>query len=72
MPTALQRRAFYKLAILNAAIALDNLKVPPGNQLEALVGDRVGQHGIRINQQYRLCFVWREGNAVEVEIIDYH
>jgi proteic killer suppression protein len=68
----LQRRAFKKLAILNAALTLDNLKVPPGNQLEALRGDRTGQHSIRVNDQYRICFVWRDGNAFEVEIVDYH
>jgi proteic killer suppression protein len=68
----LHRRAFKKLAILNAAIALDNLRVPPGNHLEALHGDRSGQHSIRINDQYRVCFVWRDGNALDVEIVDYH
>ena len=72
LPADLQRRAFKKLAILNAAVALDNLKVPPGNQLEALGGDRPGQHSIRVNDQYRVCFVWRDGNAFEVEIVDYH
>ena len=72
LPDDLQRRAFKKLAILNAAITLDNLKVPPGNQLETLRGNRAGQHSIRINDQYRVCFVWRDGNAFEVEIVDYH
>jgi proteic killer suppression protein len=72
LPSDLQRRAFKKLAILNAAVALDNLKVPPGNQLEALRGSRAGQHSIRVNDQYRVCFVWREGSAFEVEIVDYH
>ena len=72
LPADLHRRAFKKLAILNAAISLDNLKVPPGNHLEALRGDRTGQHSVRINDQYRICFVWREGNAYEVEIVDYH
>jgi proteic killer suppression protein len=72
LPADLQRRAFKKLAILNAAVALDNLRVPPGNQLEALRGNRRGQHSIRINDQYRVCFVWRDGNAFEVEIVDYH
>lgn len=61
-----------KLAILNAAVALDNLRVPPGNRLEALSGSREGQHSIRINDQYRVCFVWREGSAFDVEIVDYH
>jgi proteic killer suppression protein len=72
LPADLQRRAFMKLAILNAAVTLDNLKVPPGNQLESLRGIRAGQHSIRINDQYRVCFVWRNGNAFEVEIVDYH
>jgi proteic killer suppression protein len=72
LPADLRRRAFKKLAILNAALALDNLKVPPGNQLEALRGNRAGQYSIRVNDQYRVCFVWRDGNAYEVEIVDYH
>jgi proteic killer suppression protein len=72
LPSDLQRRAFKKLAILNAAVALDNLSVPPGNQLEALRGDRAGQNSIRVNDQYRVCFVWRSGNAFDVEIVDYH
>jgi toxin HigB-1 len=72
LPADLQRRAFKKLAILHAAVTLDNLKVPPGNQLEALRGDRAGQHSIRVNDQYRICFEWRDGNAFQVEIVDYH
>jgi proteic killer suppression protein len=72
LPADLQRRAFKKLAILNAAITLDNLKVPPGNQLETLRGNHAGQHSIRINDQYRVCFVWRDGNAFEVEVVDCH
>jgi proteic killer suppression protein len=72
LPVDLHRRAFKKLAILNAAIRLDNLKVPPGNQLEALRGGRAGQHSIRVNEQYRLCFVWQDGNAFDVEVVDYH
>jgi len=72
LPADLQLRAFKKLAILNASVTFDNLKVPPGNQLEALRGKRVGQHSIRINDQYRVCFVWRDGNAFEVEIVDYY
>jgi proteic killer suppression protein len=71
-PADLALKAFKKLAILNAAILLDNLKVPPGNQLEALRGDRAGQHSIRVNDRYRVCFVWRDGNALDVEIVDYH
>ena len=58
--------------MLSAAGALGDLAVPPGNRLERLRGDRDGQHSIRINDQYRICFVWREGNAYEVEITDYH
>jgi toxin HigB-1 len=72
LPADLQRRAFIKLAVLNAAVALENLRVPPGNRLEALHGDRRGQHSIRVNDQYRVCFVWRDGNAFDVEIVDYH
>ncbi len=72
LPADLQLRAFKKLAILNAAITLNNLRVPPGNQLEGLRGDRAGQHSIRINDQYRVCFLWRDGNAFDVEIVDYH
>jgi proteic killer suppression protein len=72
LPSDLLLRAFKKLAILNAAVALDNLKVPPGNQLEALRGNRAGQHSIRVNDQNRVCFVWRDGNAFGVEIVDYH
>jgi proteic killer suppression protein len=72
LPADLQRRAFKKLVILNAAMALDNLKVPPGNQLEALRGNRAGQRSIRVNDQYRVCFVWRGGTVFEVEIADYH
>jgi len=72
LPTEVQRRAFVKLAILNAAIELKNLAVPPGNRLEALHGDREGQHSMRSNEQYRVCFVWRDGNAFAVEIADYH
>jgi proteic killer suppression protein len=72
LPVDLERRAFKKLAILNAAVTLDNLKVPPGNHLEALRGNRLGQHSIRINDQYRVCFLWRDGNAFDVEIVDYH
>jgi toxin HigB-1 len=72
LPADLELRAFKKLALLNAAVTLDNLKVPPGNQLEALRGNRAGEHSIRINDQYRVCFVGRDGNALEVEIVDYH
>ena len=68
----LRVRALKKLLLLHASVMLDNLSVPPGNRLEALHGQRKGQHSIRINDQYRICFVWREGNAYDVEIVDYH
>jgi proteic killer suppression protein len=60
------------LVQLHAAVSLDDLRVPPGNQLEALQRDRVGQHSIRINKQWRVCFVWKDGAAENVEIVDYH
>lgn len=72
LPQDIQRIAARKLEQLNAATLLDTLHVPPGNRLEALTGDRKGQHSIRINSQWRLCFVWDEGNALDVEIVDYH
>ncbi|WP_454294960.1 type II toxin-antitoxin system RelE/ParE family toxin [Salana multivorans] len=68
----LQRAAQKKLRLLNAVSELRSLRVPPGNRLEKLAGDRVGQHSIRINDQYRICFVWRDGGADDVEIVDYH
>ena len=61
-----------KLRMLDSAIRLDDLRVPPSNHLEALKGDRIGQHSIRINDQWRLCFVWQDGAAHGVEIVDYH
>ena len=72
LPADLVRWAFKKLAILNAAVALENLNVPPGNHLEALRGEHAGQHSIRINDQYRVCFVWRDRNTFDVEIVDCH
>lgn len=69
---AFQPVAERKLAQLHAAVTLDFLRSPPGNRLEALSGDRAGQHSIRINAQWRLCFVWRDGDAFDVEIVDYH
>ena len=68
LPVVLCRSAFKKLAILNAALGLENLVIPPGNRLESLKGDRAGQHSIRINARYRICFVWREGHAYDVEL----
>jgi len=61
-----------KLVQIHAAIALSDISVFPGNRLEALKGSRSGQHSIRINDQYRICFVWRDGDVFEVEIVDYH
>jgi len=72
LPADLRRRARAKLLILHAATSLDDLKSPPGNRLELLKGNRGGQHSIRINQQYRLCFRWSDQGADQVEITDYH
>ena len=69
---AIERPGRRKLLLLNAARDLDDLCSPPGNRLEALKGDRKGQHSIRINQQWRICFRWRDGDAHDVEIVDYH
>ncbi len=71
-PEDIQRRAQMKLMIINNAEDLNDLRVPPGNRLEALSGDRDGQYSIRINDQWRICFTWSEGNAYQVEIVDYH
>lgn len=71
-PADLQRTAMCKLKILHNAVALQDLRVPPGNRLEALKGDRAGQYSIRINGQWRICFVWHNGNAEFVEVVDYH
>jgi proteic killer suppression protein len=68
----IRNTALKKLAILHWATSLSDLAVPAGNHLEALKGDRKGQHSIRINDQYRLCFVWRDSDANNVEIVDYH
>ena len=68
----LQRRAQIKLMIINNAVDLNDLRLPPGNRLKALSGDREGQYGIRINDQWRICFTWDDGDAYEVEIVDYH
>ena len=72
IPASLRKAALKKLQMLNAAGALGDLAVPPGNRLERLRGDREGECSIRINDQYRVCFEWREGNAYKVEITDYH
>jgi len=72
LPSQLNRQALKKLYMLTAALALENLAVPPGNRLERLRKEREGQHSIRINDQYRICFVWRDGNAHDVEIVGCH
>jgi proteic killer suppression protein len=72
LPQNIHRVAARKLEQLNAATVLDTLRVPPGNRLEALTHDRQGQHSIRVNDQWRVCFVWRDGDAYDVEIVDYH
>jgi toxin HigB-1 len=68
----MQATALRKLRILNQARVLNDLRIPPGNRLEALKGERAGQHSIRINDQWRICFVWREGGPANVQIVDYH
>ena len=72
LPTDIQPIARRKLRMLNNAAALDDLRAPPANRLEALKGDRKGQHSIRINNQWRICFRWSDGDAHDVEIVDYH
>jgi proteic killer suppression protein len=69
---AIERPVRRKLLYLHRARTLEDLKVPPGNHLEALKGDRRGQHSIRINDQWRVCFTWKDGDAHDVEIVDYH
>ncbi len=69
---SIERVARRKLELLASAVDLYDLRSPPGNYLEALKGDRAGQHSIRINDQWRICFVWRDGAAWDVEIVDYH
>ena len=72
LPIEIQTVARRKLRMLNNAVSLQDLRVPPANRLEALRGNRKGQHSIRVNDQYRICFVWRLGGAEDVEIVDYH
>jgi proteic killer suppression protein len=72
IPASIHRVALRKLAQLHFAARLDDLRAPPGNRLEALGGDRKGQHSIRINDQWRICFQWLDDNAHDVEIVDYH
>lgn len=68
----IQRATLRKLELLHAAKDVEDLRIPPGNRLEQLVGDRRGQYSIRVNDQWRICFVWREGGAEDVELVDYH
>ena len=71
-PRNLQQIALRKLVMLDSAESLQDLRVPPGNRLEKLAGDRRGKHSVRINDRWRICFEWRDGDAYEVEIVDYH
>jgi proteic killer suppression protein len=70
--SGIEKQARRKLDLLHGATVLDDLRAPPGNRLEALVGDRRGQHSIRINDQWRICFVWSKEGPTNVEIVDYH
>ena len=72
LPSDIQQVALRKLRLLNQARVLNDLRIPPGNRLEALKADRINQHSIRINSQWRICFVWQEGGPSDVEIVDYH
>ncbi len=72
LPQNLQSVMHRKLVMVNAAAKLEDLRVPPGNRLEALQGDRKGQHSIRVNQQWRICFLWTDSGPANVEIVDYH
>ncbi|MBN2825196.1 MAG: type II toxin-antitoxin system RelE/ParE family toxin [Campylobacterales bacterium] len=72
LPSDIQKIAYRKLLMIDVAIDINDLRVPPANRLEKLIGDREGSYSIRINKQYRICFVWYEGNALDVEITDYH
>jgi proteic killer suppression protein len=71
-PRDIQERALVKLRLIDAALSFSDLKVPPGNRLEVLSGDRTGQYSIRVNRQWRICFEWRDGSAESLEIVDYH
>ena len=72
LPASIQQRARLKLRMVHAAVRIDDLRIPPANRIEALRGDREGQHSIRINEQWRVCFRWADGHAHDVEIADYH
>jgi len=67
-----QRAVLRKLELLHAAASVEDLRIPPGNRLEQLKGDRAGQHSIRVNDRWRICFVWKDGGAEDVEVVDYH
>ena len=72
LPPNIQRKARYKLEVLDAAGVLQDLRIPPSNRLEKLAGNRQGQYSVRINDQWRICFVWKGSDAHQVEIVDYH
>jgi proteic killer suppression protein len=72
LPSSIQRVAFRKLRMLHRSSSVEDLRVPPGNRLEVLGGKRKGQRSIRINEQWRICFIWKQGDAFNVEIVDYH
>lgn len=72
LPSDIQKRGRDKLLLIDAAVSLDDLKSPPSNRLHALKDDRVGQHSVSINDQWRICFVWKDGDAHDVEVVDYH
>ena len=72
LPRDIQQVALRKLRMLNNALTLNDLRIPPANRLEKLTGERAGQYSIRINDQWRICFVWREGHVYDVGIVDYH
>ncbi|MBS1183566.1 MAG: hypothetical protein H6Q99_3446 [Proteobacteria bacterium] len=72
VPADVLQRVVSKLFLIDTVTRLDDLRVPPGNRLEALSGDRAGQHSIRVNDQWRICFLWKDGDAHDVEFCDYH
>jgi proteic killer suppression protein len=72
LPPDIQNRGLAKLAMIDAAECLEDLSLPPSNRLHALEGDRAGQHSVSLNMQWRICFVWKDGSAYDVEIVDYH
>jgi proteic killer suppression protein len=72
LPPAIQQRARERLVMLDSVTILEELLVPPSNRLESLKGNRKGQYSIRVNEQWRICFVWKDGDAYDVEIVDYH